>query len=156
LFVSLGLSLLLVLAAPAQQPPAKGCCPYDPSTVKTLKGTVVEFKTVSCPQSAAGGGVHLVVKSGTETIEVRLGPKEYWDKKGFEVQTGDEIEVTGARLTGVDPPALVAREIRKGEDRIGLRQLDGTPLWSCCGGHHHHGGHGGCAAGGCCRRGGSR
>ena len=160
-FVSLGLSLLLAAAATPEKAPAKGCCYYDPAAVETIKGSVTELKAAGCPDCARGGGVHLLVKAGAETLEVRLGPKEYLGEKNFEVKAGDEVEVTGSRLAGAEPPALVAREIRKGERRVELRQMDGTPRWACGGDHHcQHGqcGHGGCGVGGgrCCRGGGRR
>jgi len=153
LFVSLALTLLLAVAATAEKASSKSCCYYDSPTVESFKGTVTEVKAAGCPDCARGGGVHLLVKAGAETLEVRLGPKDYLEEKSFEVKAGDEVEVTGSRVAGAEPPALVAREIRKGEQRVELRETDGTPRWACGGGHH---GHGGCAAGGCARGGGGK
>jgi hypothetical protein len=135
-----GVLLILALLAALIVPPAfaqlgkgprKGMPNYDPATETTLKGTVEEVKEVECQMCRMGTtGTHLMVKSGSETLEVHLGPTAFLTEQKANFAKGDEIEVVGSKVKVNDSEALIAREVRKGEKTLTLRDAQGIPLWS--------------------------
>ena len=50
------------------------------------------------------------------------------------VQTNDLIIVTGSRVTVDGKPAIIAAQIKKGDDILKLRDQNGIPMWSGRGG----------------------
>jgi hypothetical protein len=78
--------------------------------------------------------VHLTLKTDKETIGVHLGPASYVDKQKVHVARGDKIEVEGSRVTYEGKPAIVARQIKKGEETLTLRDASGVPAWAGRGG----------------------
>jgi hypothetical protein len=101
---------------------------YDPKTEVTLQVTVTRITTVEGP--GAHSGSHLLVKSPLETIEVVLGPQWYLADKKYVFAVGDVITVTGARFKRANSDAIMAREIKKGEETMTFRDAKGFPLWS--------------------------
>ena len=133
---------LTVAPAPAQRrtsPDAVGA-QYDPKTELTLKGTVEEIATDTMPNAAHGrgpgagmmmGGTHVKLAGTTKGVmDVRLGPSSYLADKKFTILKGDTLEVTGSLLKVDGNDVVVAREIKKGKDKLELRDKNGMPLWS--------------------------
>jgi hypothetical protein len=106
---------------------------YDPSTVVTVKGTVQEVQQETAPaghQQMGGMGVHLVLKTDKETETILVGPQGFLTQKNFSFSNGDKIEVTGSKVKYGDTEAIIAREIKKGDQTLTLRNEQGIPLWS--------------------------
>jgi hypothetical protein len=101
---------------------------YDKSTEVNVSGTVE--KVESHIGKMGWNGTHLVVRFEAETLTVHVGPTAYLAKKGFAFAEGDKIAVTGSRLPFEGHDILVAREIRKGDKLLTLRNGQGIPLWS--------------------------
>ena len=131
-----GAALLVagVMSAAWAQPPAGRRSPmYDPKTETTITGTVESVETVSPPAGQGRrslGGTHLVLQTGTESIEVHLGPTAYLSEHKISVAKGDTVEILGSRVTIDGEAVLLARQIKKGEDTWTLRDPAGRPLWS--------------------------
>ncbi len=100
---------------------------YDVSTETKMKGIVEELKYL--PASGAKPQARLLIKSGTDDVEVYLCPKKFLDDMGVTFNKGDEIQVTGSKvkLDGVE--LTLAREVSKGEDKLVLRFDNGKPVW---------------------------
>ena len=106
---------------------------YDPSTVVTLKGTVQEVQQGTAPagrQQMGGMGVHLILKTEKETETILVGPQGFLTQNNFSFSNGDEIEVTGSRVKYGTSEAIIAREIKKGDKTLTLRNEQGVPAWS--------------------------
>jgi hypothetical protein len=101
---------------------------YDLKAEVTLQVTVTEVKRIEGP--AGQSGVHLMVKSGSATLEVDLGPEWFLTERKYTFAVGDELSVTGARVKRTTGDALVAREVKRGEQTISLRDAKGFPLWA--------------------------
>lgn len=101
---------------------------YDPSTEITLKGTIEEIKQVS--RSGAWTGTHLTVKADQGTFDVHMGPTAYLAKNQMTFAKGDSIEVTGAKVKYAGADSVLAREVRKGDKTLTLRDAAGIPRWS--------------------------
>lgn len=101
---------------------------YNPSTEVTVKGTVGEVKEVTSPMGWAGE--HLTLKTENETLDVHLGPASFLAEKKFSLAKGDQIEVTGSKIKYEGTDALLAREVKKGDQTLTLRNAQGIPQWS--------------------------
>ena len=75
-------------------------------------------------------GTHLTLKTADSTIEVVLGPSSFISGRGFSFTKGDEVEVTGSRVTMAGTESLIAREVVKGGKTLTLRDKTGKPEWS--------------------------
>ena len=107
---------------------------YDASAEVTLKGTVTEVKEAECDMCGSAMGTHLILKTGAESMEVMLGPTAFIKKHDFAVAKGDEIEVIGAKIKMDGEDQLLAREVKKGEKTLALRDKTGRPMWAGRGG----------------------
>jgi hypothetical protein len=102
---------------------------YDPATVETIRGEVVGVDQVS-PMKGMSYGVHLRVETGEGVLPVHLGPAWYLDNQEAHLAVGDEVEVTGSRVQFDGAPAIIAAEVRRGEQILQLRDPGGFPRWS--------------------------
>ena len=129
---ALGAVLLLLggiaVVSQAQTQPRKHAPMYDPATEVTVKGTIEEVKQVTGRHG--WGGTHLILKTDAEALDVHVGPSWFLSREKMEFAKGDEIEVVGSKITYQDAPALLAREITKGEQKLTLRDAQGIPVWA--------------------------
>jgi hypothetical protein len=102
---------------------------YDPGTVETLSGTVVSVERGS-PMKGMHYGIHLVLKTGKETVSVHLGPEWYIERLDTRIDKGDTIEVKGSRVAIAGKPAIIAAEAKKGDSILILRDSTGIPAWA--------------------------
>jgi hypothetical protein len=102
---------------------------YDPNTVVTVKGTVEDVEHIT-PMKGMSYGVHLKLKTDTETISVHLGPGWFVERQDMTIAKGDTIEVTGSKITFKGAPAIIAADVKKGETLLKLRDGNAMPLWA--------------------------
>lgn len=107
----------------------RGAPRYDPKTEVTVQGTVEELKEYPSPRGWRTGQ-HVMLKTDQGAVEVHLGPTDYWKANGFELAKGDSIEVTGSKVKVDDAEVLLAREVKKGEKTVTLRDAKGVPAWA--------------------------
>ena len=101
---------------------------YDPATETTVTGTVEQ---VNHPQGPNGMiGTHVDLKTEAGVFDVHIGPETFITKQGFSFEKGDTLTVTGSKqvLNGKD--SIIAREIKKGDKVLTLRNANGIPDWS--------------------------
>jgi hypothetical protein len=106
----------------------RGAQNYDAKTETTLKGTVE--KVMEQTGGRGFNGIHLELKAADATYEVHVGPSAYVTKQGFSFAKGDEIEVTGSKGTMGGKQVILARQIKKGDKTLTLRNAHGIPEWS--------------------------
>ncbi len=133
-------ALALPVAAVAQAGPGTGPCgtcgrmggggppprAFDPTTMTTIQGEITDIR-----RNALGRheGVHLLVAMGSESVSIHLGPSFYVDAQALKLAKGDRIEVKGSRTTFGGAPAIIAVEVRRGDEVLTLRDGNGIPLW---------------------------
>ena len=103
---------------------------YNPQTVETLTGEVVSVESIPGKGGGQASGVHLTLKTDKETIPVHLGPSWYLDRQNFKIGPRDKIEVTGSRVVFGSKPAIIAAEVKKGDQVLKLRNQAGIPQWA--------------------------
>jgi len=102
---------------------------FNPQTVESLSGEVERVEMFT-PRKGMSQGVHLVLKTEKGSLPVHLGPSWYMDKQGLKFEKGDKVQVTGSRITFNKKPAIIASEVKKGDQVLKLRDETGTPAWS--------------------------
>jgi hypothetical protein len=102
---------------------------YNPKTVETVSGEVVSVDKI-VPMKRMSYGIHLMVKTDKETIAVHLGPGWYIENQDVKIEPEEKIEVKGSRITFEGKPAIIAAEIKKGNEILKLRDENGFPVWS--------------------------
>jgi hypothetical protein len=113
-------------APPAAKAPATKAPEYDPKAEVTIRGVVQEIH-----ESKTRGdhpGLHLILTTETETVEVHACPVLFMYDLEFVIEKGDTLTVDGSR-----PEAggiVVAREITKGQISLRLRDKTGAPVWT--------------------------
>jgi hypothetical protein len=127
LAASLTLLLLPAIAQKAQGNDASAP-KYDLHTETKLKATVEDVKLP--PKGSEKEIVHLLVKNGTEIVDVYLCPKSFFEEMGVSFSKGDEIAVTGSKVKQEGADLVLAREVVKGNDTLVLRDDKGNPVWS--------------------------
>ena len=75
-------------------------------------------------------GIHLVLGAGKDAIGVHVGPAWYVDRQSLRLAKGDRVTVRGSRVTWAGAPAIVAIEVRRGDDILKRGTEAGVPLWS--------------------------
>ena len=99
---------------------------YDFANEVTLKGTVEEIKMVPGPYE----GVHVLLKTATDTVLVHLAPQGFLKMLDFDVKVGDSFEVTGCKITGEFGPEVLSKDVKAGNNEITLRDKKGLPAWA--------------------------
>jgi hypothetical protein len=122
----IGMALVAAWAVGAPRGSGPG---YDPKTEETLKGTV-EAVTEHAGRGYSTAGVHVTLRVESGIVEVHLGPASFLRESGLEIARGDAIEVVGSRVKGDEGEYVIAREVRRGEKTVTLRDASGVPVWS--------------------------
>jgi hypothetical protein len=102
---------------------------YDAKTVETISGEVVKVDTIT-PRKGMSAGVHMSVKTDKEEIAVHWGPSYFIENQDVKIAAKDKVEVKGSRMTFDGKPAIVAMELKKGDEVLKLRDDSGYPVWS--------------------------
>jgi hypothetical protein len=101
---------------------------YDVHTETKMKATVEEVRLP--PKGSEKEVAHLLVKTGSDTVDIYLCPKSFLDDMGVSFGKGDEIAITGSKAKQGDADLILAREVVKGTDTLVLRDEKGNPVWS--------------------------
>ncbi len=89
---------------------------YNINSVETVNGEVVSIDE----QTGKKGfnGIHVMLKTSDGDLSVHLGPEWFMDKQTVKIAKGDQIEVTGSKITYKDKPALIAKLVKRGSDTL--------------------------------------
>jgi len=93
-----------------------------------MKGTVEEVKLP--PKGSEKEVAHLLLKNGTDTVDVYLCPKSFLQDMGVSFSKGDEIALTGSKVKQGEADLILVREVVKGSDTLVLRDEKGSPVWN--------------------------
>jgi len=102
---------------------------YNLSTVETISGEVISVDKIT-PTKGMSYGIHMTVKTDKETISVHMGPGWFIENQDIKIEPKEKVEVKGSRITFEGKPALIAAEVKKGDEILKLRDDNGFPAWS--------------------------
>jgi hypothetical protein len=129
LVVALLGGLLAAASALAQAPPAKAAptkAPaYDTKAEVTITGVVGDFHESKLRTDDPG--LHLIVQTETEAVEVHTCPVRFMKELEFTVEKGEAVTIIGSRPAGAG--VVLAREIKKGQTSLSCRDKAGAPVW---------------------------
>ena len=131
LFISMSIAGLA--SAAYAQGGMRGGGNYNPATETTLAGTVDSVNDLPSP-GPGGGGLHLLLAAPAGAIDVHVGPASFVSSKKVTFTKGDALTVVGSKVTMAGKEVVIAREIKKGDQVLTLRDAKGYPLWSGRGG----------------------
>lgn len=127
-----GLILVLALAvatvAPvlAQKPTGPK---YDVATETKFKGIIDDVHDRQCPISG-GLGSHFNLKlADGKIVEVHLATTKFVKSYELVFNKGDEVEVIGSKVQFEGGDAILAREVKRGNDDFVFRDPQGKPIW---------------------------
>ena len=128
IFLFLYLTIFLVASSGAQKAARPAPPKYDLQTEMKIKGTIEEVKLP--PKGSEKEIAHLLVKNGTDMVDVYLCPKAFMDDMGMDFSKGDEISLTGSKIKQGEADLVLAREVVKGNNTFALRDAKGNPVWN--------------------------
>lgn len=102
---------------------------FDPNTVETFEAEVTRVDRF-VPMAGMTEGIELLVESDGKPINVHLGPSWYLNYQDFNLNKGDQIEVTGSRVETGGMPVVIATQIKTDQWTLNLRTETGYPVWS--------------------------
>ncbi len=102
---------------------------FNPSTVETISGTVASVEQTK-PMKGMYYGIHIMLKTEKETVEVHLGPGWYVERLDTKIEKGDKLEIKGSRVTMAGKAVIIAAEVKKGDNTLILRDSSGVPAWA--------------------------
>jgi len=98
---------------------------YDPATVVDAFVTVVRVQNVARKEQEA----FLTVKSGSQTVDIYLCPAQFLMEFKATFNVGDRIGIVGSKIKFRGTNLILAREVRKQEQTLYLRDAKGVPNW---------------------------
>lgn len=116
------------LTRPQGRPGAAYMLTFDTQTVQAAEGRVTRIHSVPSPQVWLSG-VQVVVQTAQGELHVLLGPTWFIDNQELHLAVGDTVHVVGSRVRPHGVDAMVAMEVKRGDDVLTLRGPDGLPVW---------------------------
>ena len=105
------------------------CCRmYNPQTAEKISGEVVSVDEI-IRGTRGYYGIHLTVKTDKENVTVHLGPGWFIENQDTKIEVKDKVEITGSKIFYEGKPAIIAYEVKKGDDTLVLRDANGFPAW---------------------------
>jgi hypothetical protein len=126
----IALSLLLWVTpglSQKTQPEDSNLPKYDVHTEVKTKGQIDEVNLRSV--GTRKDFTELIIKNGDEKIHIYVCPKPFEEEMGIGFSRGDQIAVTGSKVSHEGAEVILARELVKGEDTLLFRDPKGTPVW---------------------------
>lgn len=98
-----------------------------PGSLDTVSGEVLRVGPASLDTDE---DVQALVRVGKGQVAVRLGPAWFVLRQSVQLSAADRIQVQGSRSAADGAVQIIAVEIRRGSERLRLRDDEGAPLWS--------------------------
>lgn len=136
--------MAIFAAAYAAGPGWKGSCGwgmgteynrmYNPNSVVTFSGEVAKVERMEDIKGmkGMGPGIHIRVVGDDpcSMASIHLGPAWYIENQDTEVKVGDKVTVTGSKVEIGGETVVIARELKKGDETLMLRDEAGNPYWA--------------------------
>jgi len=106
----------------------QGAALYNAANEVTVKGVVTGVEEFDCPVSENELGLHLMLKTADEVLQIHLGPSRILQGQKLGFAPGDQLQVVGARIRLYGKNGLIAQEITRGNESFIFRDHDGKLL----------------------------
>jgi len=92
---------------------------------------VVESVEEMTPEPGMGRGLAMTVRTREGVRHrVHLGPTWFAEQSDITPASGEEVSLTGSVVEMNGKQVVMAREMTQANQRVRLREWDGTPIWS--------------------------
>jgi sporulation protein YlmC with PRC-barrel domain len=102
---------------------------YDPKTVETIRGTIVDYDQFKTRPDGAPGQLVKVRTEDNKEYVVHLGPVWFIQEHDLRWEKGKEIRVTGSKVNYEGQPVIMASEIKHADRTVTIRNEKGEPRW---------------------------
>lgn len=104
---------------------------YNAKTTATLQGKIVSVNRNYRLSADMSPGVVAVVDTGDSLVNVHIGPQWFTNfyRSEWNLETGDEVEVTGSLITYDGSESMILRSGKKGDLQMTIRGPQGAPIW---------------------------
>ena len=104
---------------------------FDTDTVTTLRGEVLDIQRDVRLLPGMAPAVVATLETADGPVTVHLGPKwftKFYQEK-FDIQAGDQVEVTGSMVDYQGTQTMMLQAGRKGDLEMVIRDNQGAPVW---------------------------
>jgi len=99
----------------------------DSAIVVAVTGVVADVREVL--RDTPLPGLHLLLSTHTEVIDIYLGPAEYLKEFDVAFSKGAFVQIIGSKVNFSGGRVVLAREVRQGKTTLYLRDRTGEPNW---------------------------
>jgi DNA/RNA endonuclease YhcR with UshA esterase domain len=125
--VAITTALLLVPASAAAQAASPK---YDSATEVTIQGKIQSIHDRQCPVSGTIGAHFMLEAVDGKVYEVHLAPAKFTKMFEMVFTPGEKVEVTGTTLVFEGKDAILARQVKHGNETVTFRDKKGNPSWN--------------------------
>jgi hypothetical protein len=131
LFLTTALSTATLFSAPfsgAQQkasPVLQANFAYDVTREAVVQGTVLSYTAAS---TVAPIGPHAQIQTASGVVDVQLGSAQVMKQNDIFLEPGDSVKIVGESMNFERGPVFLARILRKGNQIVTLRNINGIPI----------------------------
>lgn len=105
--------------------PAAQATGYDVARESTVVGTVISYTPTA---KTAPLGAHVVIQTGSGTLDIHVGDARYLRANHFTINNGDTLRIIGENLSFSSATQFVARIVQDGTTALQVRSIRGLPL----------------------------
>lgn len=98
---------------------------YDVTKESLVQGTVISYTAAS---EVAPIGPHAKIQTSSGVVDVHLGNSQYMKQNDFFLAPGDSVSMVGMSEPVGTQTVFLARVVRKGNQTVTLRNVNGVPL----------------------------
>jgi len=122
--------LLLVPASAAAQAAQAPGPKYDPATEITIQGKILSIHDRQCPVSGTIGAHFMLEALDGKVYEVHLAPAKFTKMFDMVFAPGEKVDVIGTTLVFEGKDAILARQVKHGNETVTFRDKKGNPSWN--------------------------
>jgi len=100
---------------------------YDPATVISISGIIQDVREMVHPVGMKG--IHVTLRVEKRTVQIYLCPARFLGAFELRLAKGDDIQVTGSKVKFGGSDLILARQVRKNNEVLVLRDEHGRPYW---------------------------
>jgi len=100
---------------------------YDPATFVRVSGSIQEVREVMEPPALKG--IHVTLAAEKGPVEVYIAPTGFLKVFSITLARGDQVRISGSKVRFHGSDLVLARELRRDNDVLLLRDEKGNPYW---------------------------
>ena len=129
LLLAVGIAALILLV-PASSATQELSPKYDPQQELTIQGNILSIHDRQCPVSGTLGAHFMLSAPDGKVYEVHLAPAKFTRMFDVVFTPGEKVEVTGTTLVFQGKDAILARQVKHGNETVTFRDKKGNPSWN--------------------------